>query len=76
MDFFLVIITFISNMIVTIKITTLHIIMRFTSLFTQEEIPSRVKWKENIQDIYYTYSKEEYDRKPFIPYLFQRNFFK
>lgn len=44
--------------------------------FHKEKQSTKIKWRDNLQDIYYTYSKEEYDRKAFRPFIFQRNFFK
>ena len=54
----------------------LHAINCVTTLLDKKESISKVKWCDDLQDVYYTYSKYEYDRTPFKPFLFQRNFFK
>jgi len=50
--------------------------MQITSFFTEKKRTTKITWKDDLQDVYYTYSKEEYDRKSFKPFMFQRNFFK
>lgn len=76
MDILSIIITFISTIITSIKISIIHAISYIVSLFHEKERISKVKWSDNIQDVYYTYSKDEYDRKSFKPFFFQRHFFK
>lgn len=76
MDFILFIITFITHILTTIKITIMHTVMQITSFFTEKKRTTKITWKDDLQDVYYTYSKEEYDRKSFKPFMFQRNFFK
>ena len=51
-------------------------ISHIMSFFHKENQSTKIKWRDNLQDIYYTYSKEEYDRKAFRPFIFQHNFFK
>ena len=57
------------------KIKFLHIFTSIDSSLNNDK-KSKVKWKEDLLDIHYTYSKEEYDRKAFRPFLFHRSFFK
>ena len=57
------------------KIKFLHIFTSIDSSLNNDK-KSKVKWKEDLLDIHYTYSKEEYDRKAFQPFLFHRSFFK
>lgn len=76
MDFILFIITFISNILKKIQTFILNTVMQITSFFTEKKGTTKITWKDDLQDVYYTYSKEEYDRKSFKPFLFQRNFFK
>lgn len=76
MNILFLIITFVTSIITTIKLSIIHTISYIVSLFHEKKRISKVKWANNIQDIYYTYSKDEYDRKSFKPFLFQRHFFK
>jgi len=76
MDIFLIIITFISTILSTIKLAIIHMISHIMLFFHKEKQSTKIKWRDNLQDIYYTYSKEEYDRKAFRPFIFQSNFFK
>ena len=76
MDFILFIITFISNILKKIQTFILNTVMQITSFFTEKKRTTKITWKDGLQDVYYTYSKEEYDRKSFKPFMFQRNFFK
>jgi hypothetical protein len=76
MDFILFIITFISNILKKIQTFILNTVMQITSFFTEKKGTTKITWRDDLQDVYYTYSKEEYDRKSFKPFLFQRNFFK
>jgi hypothetical protein len=76
MNIILIIITFISTILSTIKLSIIHMISHIMSFFHKENQNRKIKWRDNLQDIYYTYSKEEYDRKAFRPFIFQRNFFK
>lgn len=72
-------ISFLTNFITTIwsilKTIYLYIFTSIDSSLNNDK-KSKVKWKEDLLDIHYTYSKEEYDRKAFQPFLFHRNFFK
>lgn len=76
MNFLFITMTFITHFLTTVKNTILHIILHIISFFNKEKVSTKIRWKEDIQDVYYTYSKEEYDRKSFKPFLFHRNFFK
>lgn len=75
MDFIYILISYITFIWTIIKTAILDIINSIYPLFHNNKY-SKVKWKENLQDIYYTYSKEEYDRRAFRPFLFHRSFFK
>jgi len=72
-------ISFLTNFITTIwsilKTIYLYIFTSIDSSLNNDK-NSKVKWKEDLLDIHYTYSKEEYDRKAFQPFLFHRSFFK
>ena len=74
MDIFNTIINFIISIIYSIKLFIVHIINYIVSPFHEQKRISKVRWSDNLQDVYYTYSKDEYDRKSFKPFLFQRNF--
>ena len=51
---------------------TIFLISIFLFFFIQKPISNKkIKWAENLNEIYYTYSKEDYDRK----YLKQYSFF-
>ena len=75
MDFIFFFINFIISIWTIIKTTFLDIFTFINTTINDNKI-SKVKWKEDLQDVYYTYSKEEYDRKAFRPFLFHRSFFK
>ena len=75
MDFIYFFINFIISIWTIIKTTFLDIFTFINTTINDNKI-SKVKWKEDLQDVYYTYSKEEYDRKAFRPFLFHRSFFK
>ena len=75
MDLLYFLISFITSIWTIIKTTFLHIFTSIDTSFNNDKI-SKVKWKEDLLDIHYTYSKEEYDRKAFRPFLFHRSFFK
>lgn len=75
MDLLYFLISFITSIWTIIKTTFLHIFTSIDSSLNNDKI-SKVKWKEDLLDIHYTYSKEEYDRKAFRPFLFHRSFFK
>ena len=76
MDIYVKIISYVTNITLIIKTMILHAINYVTTLLDKKESISKVKWCDDLQDVYYTYSKYEYDRTPFKPFLFQRNFFK
>ncbi len=76
MNIYVIIISYITNITLIIKTMILHSINYVTTLLNKKERISKVKWCDDLQDVYYTYSKYEYDRTPFKPFLFQRNFFK
>ena len=75
MDLLYFLISFITSIWTIIKTTFLHIFTSIDISLNNDKI-SKVKWKEDLLDIHYTYSKEEYDRKAFRPFLFHRSFFK
>lgn len=75
MDLLYFLISFITSICTIIKTKFLHIFTSIDSSLNNDK-KSKVKWKEDLLDIHYTYSKEEYDRKAFRPFLFHRNFFK
>ena len=75
MDLLYFLISFITSIWTIIKTTFLHIFTSIDISLNNDKI-SKVKWKEDLLDIHYTYSKEEYDRKAFQPFLFHRSFFK
>ncbi len=75
MDMVYFFINFIISIWTIIKTTFLDIFTSINTTINDNKI-SKVKWKEDLQDVYYTYSKEEYDRKAFRPFLFHRSFFK
>ena len=75
MDMIYFFINFIISIWTIIKTTFLDIFTSINTTINDNKI-SKVKWKEDLQDVYYTYSKEEYDRKAFRPFLFHRSFFK
>jgi hypothetical protein len=75
----MILISYLTNFITIIStiLKTIYLYL-FTSIDSSlnNDKNSKVKWKEELLDIYYTYSKEEYDRKAFQPFLFHRSFFK
>ena len=75
MDLLYFLISFITSIWTIIKTAFLHIFTSIDTSLNNDKI-SKVKWKEDLLDIHYTYSKEEYDRKAFRPFLFHRSFFK
>lgn len=75
MDFIYFLVSFIAYIWTLIKTTFSNIFTSITDSLNDDKI-SKVKWKEDLLDIHYTYSKEEYDRKAFRPFLFHRSFFK
>ncbi len=75
MDFIYFLVNYILSIWTFIKTTFLHIFTSINNSLNNDKI-SKVKWKEDLLDIHYTYSKEEYDRKAFRPFLFHRSFFK
>ena len=75
MDLLYFLISFITSIWSILKTTFLHIFTSIDISLNNDKI-SKVKWKEDLLDIHYTYSKEEYDRKAFRPFLFHRSFFK
>ena len=75
MDLLYFLISFITSIWTIIKTKFLHIFTSIDTSLNNDKI-SKVKWKEDLLDIHYTYSKEEYDRKAFRPFLFHRSFFK
>jgi len=75
MDFLYFLLSFITSIWTIIKATFSNIFRYINNSLNDDKI-SKVKWKEDLLDIHYTYSKEEYDRKAFRPFLFHRSFFK
>ena len=50
---------------------TIFLISIFLFFFIQKPISNKkIKWAENLNEIYYTYSKEDYDRKYLKHYSF------